>query len=654
MSLFLSLTVISVLYASANAGISWNAAPFNPPAVPLAVRSPYLNVWLAQGAGAQLNDVWPTFWTGSILGWAGYVKVDGTTYTFLGSPGNNGTQKAVQKDLTWTSTQSIFIMTAGGIDLTANFLSPVDPTNLVNQSLPFSYLAVSVASNDGDSHSVQVYSDISAEWISGNDSLIANWNTTTGSVLIHQVQLTNQSMFAEILDHTQYGSAYYSTSNTDGVTYQTGEDLVVRGQFIANGTLLNTQDTEFRAIQDRWPVFAFAHDLGTVKAVTGPVLFSVGHVRDPAIEYIVATGGRQNRSLYFWSQYSTVDAAVVDFHADYGNALSVAKAYDAQVQSDASKVSSNYADIVALSIRQALATVELTISRSSNGSWNTSDVMTFMKEISSSGDVSTVDVIYPSWPIFLYTNPELGKYLLLPLFEYQASGQYPNQWSVHDLGGPYPQALGHNDECGNMLIMTLSYTQFTSDESLIKAYYNLLDQWTLFLISDSLVPANQLSTDNFAGALANQTNLAIKGIVGIKAMSVIANLTGDSSKADNYSSISSSYAEQFLEFATSTSGHHLTLAYGNDSSWSLSYNLYADKLLNTQIFSESVYQMQDAWYSNVANLYGVPLDTRHTYTESDWEIWMAAIATTSQTRDIFIDSVQKYASSGASNVPFGD
>jgi len=234
---------------------------------------------------------------------------------------------------------------------------------------------------------------------------------------------------------------------------------------------------------------------------------------------------------------------------------------------------------------------------------------------------------------------------------------------VHDLGGPYPQALGHNDgkdlampleECGNMLIMTLSYTQFTGDESLIKAYYNLLDQWTLFLISDSLVPANQLSTDNFAGALANQTNLAIKGIVGIKAMSVIANLTGDSSKADNYSSISSSYAEQFLQFATSTSGHHLTLAYGNDSSWSLSYNLYADKLLNTQIFSESVYQMQDAWYSNVANLYGAPLDTRHTYTESDWEIWMAAIATTSHTRDIFIDSVQKYASSGASNVPFGD
>lgn len=51
--------------------------------------------------------------------------------------------------------------------------------------------------------------------------------------------------------------------------------------------------------------------------------------------------------------------------------------------------------------------------------------------------MNTVDVIFPSWPLFLYTNPELGKFLLLPLFEYQATGQYPNKWSVHDMGTLY-------------------------------------------------------------------------------------------------------------------------------------------------------------------------------------------------------------------------
>ncbi len=49
-------------------------------------------------------------------------------------------------------------------------------------------------------------------------------------------------------------------------------------------------------------------------------------------------------------------------------------------------------------------------------------------------NVNTVDVIFPAWPLFLYTNPTLGKQLLLPLFEYQATGQYPNKWSVHDMG----------------------------------------------------------------------------------------------------------------------------------------------------------------------------------------------------------------------------
>ena len=64
----------------------------------------------------------------------------------------------------------------------------------------------------------------------------------------------------------------------------------------------------------------------------------------------------------------------------------------------------------------------------------------------------------------------------------------------------------------------------------------LLAQWTQFLIDDSLIPANQISTDDFAGALANQTNLAIKCIVGIGAMAQINELVGGSPAATaNYS-----------------------------------------------------------------------------------------------------------------------
>ncbi|KAI0347134.1 DUF1793-domain-containing protein [Trametopsis cervina] len=665
MFLAATLVLICASYALAAPAATWTSEPFNPGSIPLAVRSPYLSAWLDQGSGTALNADWPHFWTGSILGWAGYVNVDGTSYNFLGVPnvpGTNG-QKAVQKSFTFTSTQSTFVMAAGPIDLTVQFLSPVEPNDLVKQSLPFSYLSLSASSTDGKAHSVQVYSDISAEWITGDNSLTTNWTTTIGDIIVHQTQLEQQSSFSEINDRIQQGAAYFAITKDAGTTYQTGQDVIVRAQFINNGKLANTQDTEFRAVSDRWPVFAFAQDLGRVTTSSSPVVIAVGHVRDPAVEYIVAKGARQNRSLLFWSQFSSVQAAITSFLGDYSGALSRAQSFDSKVQSDASVISSDYAAIAALSVRQAFGATELTISKNTDGSFNSSDIMMFMKEISSDGNVNTVDVIFPSWPVLLYTNPTLGKYLLLPLFAYQATGQYPNKWSIHDMGAHYPQALGHNDgsdeampveESGNMLIMTLSHAQKTNDHSLLTTYFNLLDQWTQFLITDSLIPANQISTDDFAGSLANQTNLAIKGIVGIKAMSVIAGLVGDSARSSNYSNIAASYVTQWQKFATSADQKHLTLSYGNDSSWGLSYNMYADKLLGTNVFPQSIFDMQTAWYSTVVNSFGVPLDTRHTYTKSDWEIWTAAMVSSTAVRDMFVSSVAKYAADGSSRQPLGD
>ncbi|KAJ7368431.1 DUF1793-domain-containing protein [Mycena albidolilacea] len=656
----------SLVLATVVQAITWTATPFNPASIPLAVRTPYLSAWLPQGTGAALNQAWPTFWTGSTLGWAGFVKVDGTNYAFLGIPAVSGTtfSQAVQRSSVFTSTQSIFVLSAGPVNITVTFLSPVEPTDLVKQSIPFSYLSVSAAATDGKSHTVQVYSDISAEWVSGDNSLTVNWNSTTSeSVLTHQVQLSSPSVFTENSDHTQYGSAFYSTTNTVGATYQTGSDVSVRAQFLNNGKLANTLDTGFRAISNNWPVFGLAHDLGTITTATAPVVFSVGHIRDPAIQYIVAGGALQSRSLYFLSSFSTPAAVISSFLGDYSAALSRANTFDAKVQTDASKISADYASIVALSIRQAFSATELTISKTSTGAFNTTDVILFMKEISSDGNVNTVDVIFPAWPIFLYTNPALGKYLLEGLFRYQASGQYPNKWSVHDLGSSYPKALGHNDgldekmpveESGNMIIMALSYAQKTGDLAHLQRYTALLDQWTQFLIEDSLLPGDQISTDDFAGSLANQTNLAIKGIVGIGAMAQIESLLGNTAKSTNYSSIATSYVTQWQKFATSTTGAHLTLSYGSAASWGLSYNLYADKLLKLNLFPAAVYSEQTAWYASHANAFGVPLDTRHTYTKSDWQVWTAAIVSTTAVRDLLIGGVKKFVSDGQTNVPFSD
>lgn len=290
----------------------------------------------------------------------------------------------------------------------------------------------------------------------------------------------------------------------------------------------------------------------------------------------------------------------------------------------------SYYSIVALSARQIMGAYVLTRPPSATCSISGSSTpLLFQKEISSDGNVNTVDVVFPALPFFLWANPVLIKYNLEPLFQNQEGGFYPNQYSMHDLGTHYPNATGHvegNDEympveeSGNMIIMSYAYFKFSGDLAFLQAHYAILKQWATYLIDYSLIPGQQLSTDDFAGRLANQTNLAIKGIVGLKAMSFISAAVGDAANAANYSSTATRFYAQWEEMAIDPSGRHTLLAYQWRSSWGLLYNIFPDKLLGLGIIPQNLYDMQSAWYPTVSQIFGVPLDNRHDYTKSDWEV----------------------------------
>merc|ERR1711939_1017362 len=117
-------------------------------------------------------------------------------------------------------------------------------------------------------------------------------------------------------------------------------------------------------------------------------------------------------------------------------------------------------------------------------------------------------------------------------------------------------------------------------------------------------------------------------MIGIKAMSMIAQMTGNADDSSNYANIAGSYIAQWqdLGIAQDANPPHTTLSYGDNSSHGLLYNLYSDALLETHLVPTSVYEMQSNFYPTVANKYGVPLDTRHGYTKNDWEMFCAAIA----------------------------
>lgn len=117
---------------------------------------------------------------------------------------------------------------------------------------------------------------------------------------------------------------------------------------------------------------------------------------------------------------------------------------------------------------------------------------------------------------------------------------------------------------------------------------------------------------------SNQTNLALKGIIGIEAMATISSMTDHLDDSENRTSVAQDYIDrwQTLAIANNTDPPHTTLSYGDSESHGLLYNLYADRELGLNFVPQSVYDMQSTFYPTVEATYGVPLDTRHSYTKS--------------------------------------
>ena len=125
-----------LLAASAALGQNWKADPFIPPAIPLAVKSPYLQIWSQQRKLRGPLD-------GMELSWTGMIRVDDSDFfEWMGFYVN-----VVQKDLivrtprlAWTlldtkwtlnaskvtSTKTIVTVACGSVDVTATFLNPIE------------------------------------------------------------------------------------------------------------------------------------------------------------------------------------------------------------------------------------------------------------------------------------------------------------------------------------------------------------------------------------------------------------------------------------------------------------------------------------------------------------------------------------------------
>ena len=614
--------------------------PVRPPATPLAVRSPYLSTWLA---GDYLAGEWAGFWTGRTTAMTGIARIDGVAHVFLGAPGalpDAAARGMIQTDVTVTPTKSRFTLNGGGIELTVTFLSPVEPGDLRRQSMPLSYVSVRARGIDGKAHKVSLYVDISAEWTNGDSNAAVGWDSTSANgVRTLSFTPANPGVLAEHGDMASWGTVTWSTAERPGLTWQIGEDVAVRQKSSLGNSLDPAQP---RRISDRWPVAGLNLDLGTVRGPTDPFVVSVGHIRTPAVSYL----GAPLNPLWtkYWPDWRQM---VAEFHAD-DQAFSRSDRLDDRITSDARRAGGDkYAALCALALRQAYAGTELVV--------RDGQPWAFLKEISSDGNVSTIDVLYPAMPVFAYLDPQYLSLLLEPVLDYAETGGWPKAFAEHDLGASYPNAAGHNDgneedmpveESANMLIMIAAAGK--------SGHYSILKQWADYLVDNALDPGYQNQTDDFTGFIAHSANLALKGIVAIGAMSQIATAAGNTADAAHYLGVAKDYITQWRAKATDTTGQ-LKLAYDRPGTWSLKYNGFADTLLGLNLIPAAVTAEEGNWYLQHRNQFGTPLDLRHSYTKADWALWTAAWQHDHPAaRDAFIDDVYDFVTTSASRVPFTD
>ncbi|KAF7928153.1 uncharacterized protein EAE97_009951 [Botrytis byssoidea] len=621
--------------------------PIQPPSYPLAVRNPYLSAWIPSSLANNISSGNAQFWTGQNLIWSVIARVDNVTWNLFGvaSPGS-GTRYGTTISAKYTSTHSIFNVTAGSVIFSLDFFSPVSTGNYLRQSLPFSYLTVSAGTTAATD--IQIYSDISGTWTGqtvSSSGTFTKQNTTSAFL----IRANNRATYSEASDQALWGEAIYSSqpSSTSTLTTESGDRTAVRKVFSDTGTLsgaLGTWSTD--------GVTGISHDLGSVTG-TSSVTYAVGYVREAAVNYL----GTPYTGYYRATYPKTIDA-LEHFFEDYADALVESYTIDSELSAAAIQVAgTNYSDITTLSLRQVYGGIDLVIP---NGTLDTSDVLAFVKEISSDGNVNTVDVIMPLFPVLYVTNPEYLRLLLEPILQYLASGRWTLPYVIHDIGSAYPNATGHDDgvaevmpieETGNLLILALAYQKASNNTAWANKYYTLLNKYASYLPSTSLNITLQLSTNDAAGPLANETNLAIKAAVGLKAF---ASLTGETYA--NYSTIGDAHATQIYtdKLGTDADQTHFVLNYpDNDDSWKIPFNLYPDVLLDLSTFSDAAYTMQENYYPTIRSDSGVALDSRQAWAKSDWNIWTAG-TTTGAVRQSFVDDLWAFISNGKNSWPFSD
>ena len=595
------------------------------PAYPLITIDPFFSVW---SQADKLTEKNTAHWTGKPNIISGTATIDGVDYRFMSKDNDLPELKQISVDCNAFSTTYVF--EDAGVRLTMIFTSPILPNDLYMLSRPVSYLEVKHESLDKKKHSVKIKISV-AEHICTD--------------LTKSEPVSCETLDLGKLKSVKIGSVAQNIIPCSGDDHR-----------ISWGYFYLTTEGETSYTVGEGEALTYVHAEAEVKKST---LFTFAYDDVYSIEYF-----KTHLRSYWNKDGALITDEIVKAHLDYKLTLKKCNEFADKMFIDSVRAGGEkYAEMLELAFRQAIAAHKLVIDE--NG-----EVLFISKECFSNGCAATVDVSYPSIPLFLIYNPELVKGMMRPIYRYTRSEAWKYDFAPHDVG-QYPilngQVYGLDretgelryekqmpvEECGNMLVMEAAVALATKSTAFANEHFDILEDWVKYLIENGRDPENQLCTDDFAGHLAHNCNLSLKAIMGIAGLGILYGMNGKKKAERKYMKLAREMALDWVERASNGDGSY-RLAFDKPGTFSMKYNIVWDKLFGTDIMPRTVLESEFASYRKHMNAYGLPLDSRETYSKTDWHVWTATLAGNRDDFEDFVAPLWRFFNDTTTRVPMTD
>ncbi len=628
------------------------------PAYPLFVKDPYFSIWSADDIFNRNDTV---FWHGEPKPICGTLLVDGKEFVFLGR--KRGAIPLGQTSLEIKAFSTICTYTCEDFTLTAEYVSPLPPDDLELASCPVCYLRYELIPK-------RPLKSVAVK-LTAEERLC--YNTCFREERKEEVR-------SGVMKFERFESAYFGLRHQRPLSHSSDEIAADWGFYY-----LAAKDCACIESDGRNYICATDEYCDVRAPICGKILIAFDDLI--SIYYF----GEPLKGFYFRNG-KTISDALRESYANADAVFSSCERFDASLRKQAEPYGEDYLLMLYAALRQSVGAHKLVQDRKGR-------ILFLSKECNSGGCISTVDVSYPSAPLYLLYAPELVNGMLYPILDFARMEAWEYDFAPHD-AGLYPYCLGQMygalnqenkynpdiyirdrykpecmpmlylfpkgsklyalekqmpvEECGNMLILAAAANLAGGNDKILHDNFDLFEKWVTYLCEYGLIPEYQLCTDDFALHLAGNANLSLKACFGIAAFAMICEKTGRSAMAKQYIEKARGHAEKWIELCFD--GEHATplVIGGGQDTYSLKYNLIFDKLFGTHFFPQSLYRAETQTYFERMERFGTPLDSRADYTKSDWLVWVATFCADRQEMKKLFAHIADYLQESPDRVPFAD